>query len=377
MKVAFLFGAGVSIPAKLPSTKCLTDQIFSGKGIVRGMAENYFFGEPQKFDYDPYQEFIPRIRTFLNLLKNELHEYYNDSKESVNYEDTYYLLDFIRKNIYGAEKNPAFKYLLKNFESTLNKLSAPIDPLINEKISLETLLNETIIYIKDSVILSLLKKPESYVGLSLLGEIISNNHFNTIDVFTLNHDLVIEEFLKSINKDFCEGFGKEVEGYRFWDQSLFELDNRINLYKLHGSVDWYYYDETSWEDRRICKCTSDIVWRDPRKPEILIGTYNKLAEYIKGIYLELFCRFYKTLNMHSYLIISGYSFSDKGINAKIIEWIYYGNKKMIIIDPLVNSLKEKVPSSLFRIWNDKNRINLIQNNIEKVSWNDINKIITN
>lgn len=375
MKIAFLFGAGVSIPAKLPSTKYISDKIFSGDGIVRGMAENYFFGDPKKFDYDPYQEFIPRIKIFLSLLKNELQEYYEDSNESVNYEDIYYLIDFIRKNVYGAEKNPAFKYLLKNFESTIDNLSAPIDPLVNGKISLETLLNETIKYIEYSIISSLSKKPESYVGLSLLGEVIFQNQFRTIDVFTLNHDLVIEEFLNSINKDFCEGFGKEEDGYRFWDQSLFESDNRINLYKLHGSVDWYYYDEASWQDRRICKCTSDIFWRDPRKPEILIGTYNKLAEYIKGIYLDLFYGFYKALNRHSYLIISGYSFSDKGINEKIIEWIYSGNKKMIIIDPFVDSLKEKIPSSLFRIWNDKNKIVLIRDYIEKVSWSDINKTL--
>lgn len=373
MKLAFLFGAGVSIPAKIPSTKYITDKIFSGEGIVRGMAENYFFGDPKKFDYDPYQEFIPRIKIFLDLIKNELQGYYKESNETVNYEDTYYLVDFIRKNVYGAEKNPAFKYLLKNFESTLNNLSSPIDPLIDDKISFETLLNETIRYIEYSVILSLSKKQKSFKGLSLLGEVISNNHFSTIDVFTLNHDLVIEEFLTSINKDFCEGFGEEEEGYRFWDRSLFESDNRIMLYKLHGSVDWYYYDEESWEDRRICKCTSEILWRDPRKPEILIGTYNKLAYYIKGIYLELFYRFYDTLNRHSHLIISGYSFSDKGINEKLIDWIYSGNKKMIVIDPFVDSLKEKIPSSLIRIWNDRNKIIPIKDYIERVSWSDMQK----
>jgi len=373
VKLAFLLGAGVSTPAEIPSTKHITDKIFSGEGIVRGMAENYFFGDPQKFDYDPYQEFIPRIKIFLDLIKNELQEYYKESNETVNYEDTYYLVDFIRKNVYGAEKNPAFKYLLKNFESTLNNLSSPIDPLIDDKISFETLLNETIRYIEYSVILSLSKKQKSFKGLSLLGEVISNNHFSTIDVFTLNHDLVIEEFLTSINKDFCEGFGEEEEGYRFWDRSLFESDNRIMLYKLHGSVDWYYYDEESWEDRRICKCTSEILWRDPRKPEILIGTYNKLAYYIKGIYLELFYRFYDTLNRHSHLIISGYSFSDKGINEKLIDWIYSGNKKMIVIDPFVDSLKEKIPSSLIRIWNDRNKIIPIKDYIERVSWSDMQK----
>ena len=85
MKLAFLLGAGVSTPAEIPSTKHITDKIFSGEGIVRGMAENYFFGDPQKFDYDPYQEFIPRIKIFLDLIKNELQEYYNESNETVNY----------------------------------------------------------------------------------------------------------------------------------------------------------------------------------------------------------------------------------------------------------------------------------------------------
>ena len=59
----------------------------------------------------------------------ELNEFYKDSQESVNYEDVYYLLDFIKKNIYGTEKNPAFKYLLRNFESTIKELSVPIDPI--------------------------------------------------------------------------------------------------------------------------------------------------------------------------------------------------------------------------------------------------------
>ena len=107
-EVAFLLGSGVSIPAKLPSTSAITKKILSGEGIVRGYAENYFFADPHRFNYDPYQKFIPRIKIFLNVLRRELNDYYQDSIEPVNYEDIFYLLDFIRKNVYGAEKNPAF-----------------------------------------------------------------------------------------------------------------------------------------------------------------------------------------------------------------------------------------------------------------------------
>ena len=66
-QIAFLLGSGVSIPSKLPSTNMITEKIFSGEGIIRGTAENYFFGDPRNFSYDPYQEFIPRIKTFMEF----------------------------------------------------------------------------------------------------------------------------------------------------------------------------------------------------------------------------------------------------------------------------------------------------------------------
>lgn len=119
--IAFLFGSGVSIPSKISSTKYITDIIFTGEGIVRGPAENYFFEDSEKFNWDPNQDFIPRIIEFLGLLKRELNEYYDESSQEVNYEDIYYLLDFIRKNVFGAERNPSFKYLVQSFEATIKK----------------------------------------------------------------------------------------------------------------------------------------------------------------------------------------------------------------------------------------------------------------
>lgn len=362
-KIAFLFGAGISESAKIPPTKCITEKIFSGKGIVRGAAENYSFADPKTFNWDPNQEYIPRIITFLQTLEKE----FKDTNEYVNYEDLYYLLDFIRKNIYGAEKNPAFKYLLKNFESTIEKLSSPIDPLINSEVTLENLLDETIKYIEYTVINSLSKKPENFNGLALLSKIIDEPNFTKIDIFTLNHDTVIEKFFLSYKQPFCEGFGDKANGYRFWDQSLFGASERINLFKLHGSIDWYYFDETSWTDLRVCKCTSEIIYHNPRKPIILIGTYNKLAEYIKSIYLELFCLFYKTLKDHNKIIISGYSFGDRGINDKIFDWLLTGNNRMIIIDPYVENLKDRMPYILHQEWDAKNKIVPIKEYIENVT----------
>ena len=209
-KISFLLGSGTSIPAKLPSTYSITEKIFSGEGIVRGTAEDYFFDDPKRYDYDPYQQFIPRIIAFLGILRDELGEYFKDPMELVNYEDIFYILDFIRKNIYGTEKNPAFKYLLRNFEPRINKLLAPLDPVLESNISFERLLGEALRYIEYSVILSLSKKPKNFSGLDFLGNAISDGSFSIVDIFTLNHDIVVEKFLNLKNEQFCEGFGRDT-----------------------------------------------------------------------------------------------------------------------------------------------------------------------
>lgn len=373
--IAFLFGAGVSIPSKIPSTKDITEKIFLGEGIVRGMAENYFFGDPKKFDYDPYQEFIPRIVKFLNLLKKELQVFYQDSNEIINYEDIYYLVDFIRKNIYGAEKNPAFRYLLKSFEKTINDLSKPIDPLIDSRISFESLLDEVIRYLEYTVIQLLSISPKNFNGLNFLKDLLADSNYSRIDFFTLNHDRVLENFLRLSKELICDGFGEEENEFRFWNKELYSSNNRTNFYKLHGSVDWYYYDPESWVDRRVCKCSPNIIWRDPRKPILLIGTYNKLAKYIESIYLDLFCLFYKTIYHHHTIIVVGYSFGDKGINEKLFDWVLQENHKMIIIDPCVENLKNKMWPVLNGEWDKKEKIIPIQEYSENITWDKIKEYL--
>ena len=57
-------------------------------------------------------------------------------------------------------------------------------------------------------------------------------------------------------------------------------------------------------------------------PLLLIGTFNKVAEYSRGIFLDLHHRFRSTLREADRLVVCGYSFGDKGINTAVIEWYY-------------------------------------------------------
>lgn len=147
------------------------------------------------------------------------------------------------------------------------------------------------------------------------------------------------------------------------------LDNneKINLYKIHGSVNWHEFDEESWTDRRICKVSQKMYWLKPRKSILLIGTDNKLSAYIRGVFLELFYRFYKSLNKSDILIIVGYSFGDKGINDQIFDWLLTGNNRMIIIDPYVENLEEKMSPGLYSEWDKRNKIVPIKEYIENIT----------
>ena len=128
-------------------------------------------------------------------------------------------------------------------------------------------------------------------------------------------------------------FKKIVMMSKFGIHNYLIMTDRIKIYKIHGSVDWHYYDQESWEDNRICKIQEIEKYDTISNAFILIGTHNKMSDYIKDLYLELYYRFYKTLNNHNKLIVVGYGFNDRGINQKIFNWLYNPLNKVLIIDP--------------------------------------------
>ena len=142
-KIAFLFGAGISIPAKIPSTIEISENILNSESIVRGSAENFFFKDPKKFEWSLYKDIPQRVQNFLNVLKTEIENYYNNINRSVNYEDIYYLLDFIEYNFYQAEGNPAFKYIIKEFEPKIKNILISLEPDLEDSFDMNRLLYES------------------------------------------------------------------------------------------------------------------------------------------------------------------------------------------------------------------------------------------
>jgi len=372
-RIVFLFGAGISIPAKIPNTKEITQTLLYNKNIVRGSAENFYFDDPQNNDWSLYKDIPNRVQTFLLSLKDEIQDYYGKEKREINYEDIFYLLDFIEYNFYQSNGNPAFKYLIKEFEPKIKSLLTPLDELLEDSFNIERLLSETKKFIRQVVSKILAKKAESFDGLKFLNEALMDEDSSIFEIFTLNHDIVIEQNFESQKLNYNDGF-REIDGVgNIWDPQLFDNNDKIKLYKIHGSINWQYYDQYSWEDNRILKFPVNMIdkFDTINNALILIGTHNKMSDYIKDLYLELYYRFYRILNSSNDLVIAGYSFNDRGINQKIFNWLNNPSHNIVIIDPNVEDIKFKFPSRLFSNWDKNISIRKLPFQIENIKWDTI------
>ena len=62
--------------------------------------------------------------------------------------------------------------------------------------------------------------------------------FSGCDVFTLNHDLLIEAVLSREGVETIDGFGQPDGDVAWWQPDAFALPSRTFFLKLHGSVNW-------------------------------------------------------------------------------------------------------------------------------------------
>ena len=143
-----------------------------------------------------------------------------------------------------------------------------------------------------------------------LDELNNDQEIEEINIFTLNHDLLLEKYFADHSIDYCNGFGDEQslgneEGIsmgsaRYWEPGkLSKSRERIKLVKLHGSLDWYEKNGAIVIPNKSA-LENIIDWNAPQmhsfdKPAILIGTTNKFRKYLAPTFLESFMYFHNTL----------------------------------------------------------------------------------
>ena len=84
----------------------------------------------------------------------------------------------------------------------------------------------------------LAKPPSDTTYLRLISEAQSDPWVRTVDIATLNHDRVIDAFLKEAGICYVEGFGEAgPDGFRHFSPDVYDGCGRVRVFKLHGAVE--------------------------------------------------------------------------------------------------------------------------------------------
>ena len=198
-----------------------------------------------------------------------------------------------------------------------------------------------------------------------------------LNIFSLNYDLVLEETFNSpVIRILDNGFSERAisnETIRYWASDFNDPNSptKINLYKLHGSLDWEYNPDS--EEIQI-KNNID----DSREPLIIFGSYSKMLSFDPFLYM--LSEFRTLLSQATIFVVVGYSFHDKYINNLLIQQLSMNTKedipkKLLIVNPSnKDKTEEHVAEELKQIQESKSINDVI--NFKQISPERIKLIPT-
>lgn len=159
---------------------------------------------------------------------------------------------------------------------------------------------------------------------------ISND--SKLEIFTLNNDTILESYFSDENAVYTGFVSNKWVGFEKEniEENTFNA-SRINLYKLHGSINWIRLtDGTILRSNNYNEPNENIEI----KPFLIFGHGTKI--FTIDPFFSLLEYFKKTLKEKKYFFIIGYSFFDPHINNMIFnELLTSQDKLMIIINPKI------------------------------------------
>lgn len=237
--VAFLFGAGISIPAGLPSTADITKRVLSGEGIYHHT--NDTFQNQPNVAFLP-EAYVPRVVAFLNILRQVIFDRYSHRPDfQETYEDLFNVVAQVHADIMGEFDNPAVLPLVRALNEQVESMPQETDIVLRDRWDLAELVHYSKNYIKDLTWCELRSRRGECAYLARLAALVKEPAAELYNIFTLNHDLLIEKVLLEQAVHFNFGFSEpDRDQARQWLPDLFdESEPRVRLFKLHGSLNWY------------------------------------------------------------------------------------------------------------------------------------------
>lgn len=160
----------------------------------------------------------------------------------------------------------------------------------------------------------------------------------TKEVFTTNYDLVIEKALEASEIPYFDGFVGSFEPF-FWQESVDHraqpgdlTKNWIRLWKIHGSLSWFWrYSETS-QSHRIIRIGNISSVTDIKNELVIYPSKDKYDSSRKQPFIAYFDRMRDYLLSGELLFVfTGYSFSDQHINDIVLNCMRQNNRLFVIV----------------------------------------------
>ena len=315
-KTVFLLGAGASEGARC---KLSTGMLISLEEAINNLTPSDKDFINNKDDFNEIYHFILASLRYQSTLKVSS----INSSAYVNIEDFVMVLRQLIDKEYiipypliGNWNDKILKWELKN---------GNVFELFKEFITLQLVNNWT-----------RFDKGRAETILNPIRELLGNSENIVLNIFSLNYDLIFEQvFNSSTYRILDNGFSERHIAdnmVRYWAADFKnELNQtKINLYKLHGSLDWEYNKETQ-------EISIKESINDGKEPLIIFGSSSKMLSFDPFLYI--LGSFREKLEQATIFVVIGYSFHDKYINNLLIQQLSQNTisedkpKKLLIIDP--------------------------------------------
>ena len=325
----FLFGAGASVDAGIPHSKKMVEDI--EKLIV------------DNSDWKAYKDLYYYLKSSINYSDGILGKF----NVAFNVERLLIVITEIEKR----ESNIMYPFIGtwnirlmdlagNNFEN-IKKFHKLIRKQLNEWVGLRSY-DDANYY-------------QSFISLS-------SDVANLMKIFTLNYDLCFENIVGK-DKNIEIGFTKETNE---WHQSNFEnIDGKhYNLYKLHGSVDWYLSQNRLFKSQKI-----------ESEPELIFGIQHKMTSVDPYFYYSSILR-NSCFNEAKIITVIGYSYADDYVNIILSQALNSRSELRIInVAPLSGNDMESEILNIKKHLNlkNKNQIIYIDSTAKDFMANKMNK----
>ncbi|HLX61394.1 MAG TPA: SIR2 family protein [Planctomycetota bacterium] len=323
MKLSLLLGSGISLKAGKPCIGAMNSSILDGMVQHQEFVGNFAKADDRSDGLAFIKLVIPYIEKF--------HKAFRITKD-VNYEDIFYLISQIHDQENREYENPGIEPLIDAVKQQLASA-----PELNGK-QLIDVSRKACEYIRDCVWRLLAGPATGTEHLRVIADICRAN--KDVNIITLNHDTVLEEFLESHGIAYNDGF-THLNGEKCFDPASVRNQSGVMLIKLHGSINWFRrHGDSSKETvfktgkrgfERTENAKGENQWLVDGYPMLLIGNHNKILEYTTYVFSHLYCAFHRALEESDRLMICGYGYCDKAVNSRVVEWMLEKDKSIVVV----------------------------------------------